>query len=253
MSRTKTNTIFSIILLIIGLLLWYSQIKLDTNRRIDTPVPNNSSNTTEPKFDKIKFSINDPTSPWVVVNKLRPLSPVKYSPTDLVTPNLPLRVPGNESMQLRSESAQALERMFADAKLAGLNLLVSSGYRSYSYQVTLYNSYVKSIGQLAADQQSARPGFSEHQTGLAVDVGATSHKCELQQCFADTPEGKWVAANAYLYGFIVRYTADKVAITGYEYEPWHLRYVGVSLATEMHKQNIETLEEFFDLPNASNY
>lgn len=253
MSRTKTTTIFSIILLIIGLLLWYSQIKLDTNKQIDTPAPNNSSNTNEPTFDKTIFSISDPASRWVVVNKLRPLNPLNYVPTDLVTPNLPLRVPGNESMQLRSEPAQALEQMFAAAKLAGLNLLVSSGYRSYSYQVTLYNSYVKSKGQATADQQSARPGFSEHQTGLAVDVGVTNHKCELESCFADTPEGKWVAANAYLYGYIIRYTADKVAITGYEYEPWHLRYVGISLATEMHKQNIETLEEFFSLPSANTY
>lgn len=252
MSRTKTVAIFSVLIFIIGL-LGYVQIKPSAYEPVDTSIQNQPDNTTKPVFDKSQYSINDPTSLWVVVNKLRPLSPLRYSPTDLITPNLPLRVPGNESMQLRLESTQALEHMFAAAKLVGLNLLVSSGYRSYSYQTTLYNSYVKSIGQTAADQQSARPGFSEHQTGLAVDVGATNHKCELEQCFADTPEGQWLASNAYLYGFILRYSADKAVVTGYEYEPWHFRYVGIPLATEMYKQNIVTLEEFFGLASASNY
>jgi len=131
--------------------------------------------------------------------------------------------------------------------------MVSSAYRSYSYQVSLYGKYVRDQGQSVADTQSARPGYSEHQTGLAVDVEPYDQQCDVEQCFADLPAGKWIAANAYKYGFIIRYTKDKTHVTGYEYEPWHVRYVGVELATEMHNQHIETLEEFFGLPAAPDY
>ena len=107
--------------------------------------------------------------------------------------------------------------------------------------------------EASADDESARPGFSEHQTGLAVDVGMANATCEVDQCFGATPAGKWVAANGYKYGFIVRYPQGLSDITGYEYEPWHLRYVGVGLATEMHNKAVQTLEQFFDLPAATDY
>jgi len=205
------------------------------------------------RFHKAQYSTTDPTSIWVIVNKQHPLNPKNYAPADLTFPNVPLRVPGNESMQVRKQTASALETMFADAKTAGLKLMLSSGYRSYTYQVNLYNGYVQTQGQAMADTQSARPGYSEHQTGLAADIEPSTQKCELEQCFADTPEGKWLAANAYKYGFIIRYTADKVATTGYEYEPWHVRYVGTELATEMHNKGIATLEEFFGVSGGKNY
>lgn len=150
-------------------------------------------------------------------------------------------------MQLRSETATAVEQLFAAAKKDGINLMVSSGYRSYTYQVNLYAGYVRSSGQAEADKISARPGHSEHQTGLALDVEPTSKTCEVEQCFGDTPEGQWVKAHAYEYGFIIRYTPDKVAVTGYSSEPWHIRYVGAELAAEMHRTNTETLEEFFGI------
>ena len=104
-----------------------------------------------------------------------------------------------------------------------------------------------------ADQQSARPGYSEHQTGFAADVGPVSQNCALQQCFGDTPEGKWLAANAYKYGFIIRYAADDQDITGYEAEPWHIRYVGTELSTQMHTTGIKTLEQFFNVPGGAVY
>ena len=212
------------------------------------------NNTAKPAtFNAKLYSTTDATSLWVIANKKHPLNPVKYVPTDLVTPNVPLRVLGNETMQVRRETATALEQMFADAKLNNLNLMISSGYRSYGYQVNLYNGYVQSQGQAIADQQSARPGYSEHQTGLSADIEPASRNCEVEQCFGTTPEGTWLAANAYKYGFIIRYPADKVAVTGYEYEPWHLRYVGVSLATEMHAKGIETLEEFFGISGGTSY
>lgn len=255
MANIKTIIIVSsVVIVMLGAAVLNDHTKPVTNSTEKTSTQNQTNHTSfTPTFDKTQYSTTDPASIWVVVNKVRPLNPLTYSPNDLITPNLPLRVPGNETMQLRTTAATALDQLFADAKLVSLNLMVSSGYRSYSYQVGLYNGYVSSMGKASADQLSARPGYSEHQTGLAVDVEPTSRKCELDQCFANTPEGQWLAANAYQYGFIIRYPADKVAITGYEYEPWHIRYVGIALATEMHKQGVETLEEFFSLPGGANY
>lgn len=223
--------------------------------RLEQPKTNNftSSGVSSSDFNKSKYSLTDPSSIWVVVNKKRPLNPIGYSPSDLVTPNVPLRVPGNESMQMRTVAAKSLEQMFAAAKLDGISLMISSAYRSYIYQTNLYNGYVKSQGQAIADQSSARPGHSEHQTGLAVDIEPVSKKCELDACFADTPEGIWLNKYSYLYGFILRYPSDKISITGYEYEPWHFRYVGTDLATELHKQHVETLEEFFNVPGGQTY
>lgn len=156
-------------------------------------------------------------------------------------------------MQMRAITASALEQLFAGAKADGIDLQVVSSYRSYTYQQTVYDSYISSQGQAAADTFSARPGYSEHQTGLAVDIGGTDNVCDLSQCFGSAPEGEWLAANAYKYGFLLRYPADKVAITGYEYEPWHFRYIGTYLSEEMHKDSIQTLEEFFDVSGGTTY
>lgn len=207
--------------------------------------------TTEIAQSPSNPAISEPGNIWWVVNKTRPLSPLKYTPDELVYPNVSLRVPGNESMKIRSDVAKAIQQMFADAKKAGLNPLFSSGYRSYNYQVTLYNGYVNSDGQAEADKQSARPGYSEHQTGLSFDI-CDANNCQLEQAFVDTPLGKWVAENAYKYGFTIRYKENKQDITGYIYEPWHLRYVGLDLAKEVHKTN-QTLEEFFKLSPAPDY
>jgi D-alanyl-D-alanine carboxypeptidase len=204
-------------------------------------------------FNKDQYSLTDPTSIWVIVNKQHPLQPADYVPPDLTVPNVPLADPGAANMQMRAVTATALEQMFAGAKQQGINLRVVSAYRSYSYQQSLYNGYVASSGQAVADAESARAGYSEHQTGLSVDIGATDGICDLSQCFGSTPEGEWLAANSYEYGFILRYTADKEAITGYEYEPWHFRYVGTSLSEEMHKTGIQTLEEFFGVSGGTIY
>lgn len=155
-------------------------------------------------------------------------------------------------MHLRTEAASELAVMVADGKKAGVNLMLASGYRSYANQVATYNGFVTQNGQTAADTFSARPGHSEHQTGLAADLEPTSRKCELEVCFADTPEGKWLAANCYKYGFIIRYQKDTQGLTGYQYEPWHIRYVGKDLAEEIYKIN-QTLEQFFGLPSYTSY
>lgn len=212
---------------------------------------NNASlvNSAQPAFDKTAHSTSDPTSIWVVVNKRRPLNPQDYAPDDLTTPNVTTR----GKQQLRAEVSRATEEMFAAAAAEDIKLRVDSAYRSYNTQVSVYNSEVRAYGQQTADTQSARPGFSEHQTGLVADFGAASGKCSIADCFGDMAEGKWLKANAYKYGFILRYTDEKQAITGYRGEAWHYRYVGKELAHEMHHQNILTLEEFFGLAAAPSY
>lgn len=209
----------------------------------DTPSKTVNKSVETPTFDKTKYSYDDPASIWVVSNKQRPLNPKNYAPADLVA------VGGGQ--QLRKEAADNLKALMAAAKAANLTLNPLSGYRSYTTQVSVYNNEVKTYGQAVADTQSARPGTSEHQTGLAIDVGGGG--CGIEDCFGDTKEGKWLAANAHGYGFIIRYLDGKQSITGYRYEPWHIRYVGVELATEIQQKGALTLEEFFGLPAAPNY
>jgi len=213
------------------------------------------SSTENSGFDKNARSTTDPQSLWLVVNKKHPLSPKTYVPANLVVPDIPLRsnITSTEKY-VRADMAKALENMVNDAASQGVHFNLQSGYRSYSFQVTLYNGYVQSQGQAVADRQSARPGYSEHQTGLAADLGGTTKPaCNVEACYADTPEGTWLAANAYRYGFIVRYPSDKEPVTGYLYEPWHVRYIGTDLSAELHSQHIETLEEFFGMGAAPTY
>ena len=120
-------------------------------------------------------------------------------------------------------------------------------------QVTTYNGYVNTDGQAAADTTSARPGYSEHQTGWAMDIGDGGGVCSFLPCFADQPAAVWAKANAYKFGFIVRYPAGMQAVTGYVYEAWHLRYVGTDVATAMATRGIATLEQYFGLPAAPGY
>lgn len=210
-----------------------------------TPI---TSSTNQTSFNKQLHRIDSPDSIWWIVSKVRPLSPIDYAPADLVVPNIPLRVAaGNSEMRLRKEAAEALEEMVNAAKLTDVYLKLTSGYRSYQLQVSVYNGYVQQYGQAGADKQSARPGTSEHQTGMAADIEPATGACRLEICLADLREGEWMAAHAHEYGFVVRYPAGKEAVTGYQFEPWHIRYVGKDLAAEMHKQNIPTLEEFFDV------
>ena len=202
-----------------------------------TPTP-----TPTPTFNKAQLSIDEAASLWVVVNKTRPLNPNNYAPA-LTALNLP------GGGQMRPEAAVALTQMFADyLAQSGTQLKVVSAYRSYNTQVSTYNGWVNRLGKAQADRQSARPGFSEHQTGLAVDINTGA-----DQGFGKTPAGIWLAANAYRYGFVLRYPDGFEPITGYEYEPWHFRFVGVDLATEMHTTGVQTLEQFFGLPAAPNY
>ncbi len=212
----------------------------ETPPAVPAPTPTPAPTQQPPAFDKTKFSLTEPASIWVVVNKKRPL-PSSYVPSDLTA------VSGG---QIRAEASTNLTNLVTTAKNAGHALSVISSYRSYSTQQTTYNGWVARDGVAQADTYSARPGHSEHQSGLAVDLG--NGVCNLEICFGDTTAGKWLAANSSNFGFIIRYPSGKDNITGYQYEPWHLRYVGLELAKELQKTS-QTMEEFFGLTNQASY
>ena len=218
-----------------------------SNKSTDTSEGSNTASGSSSKsFDKKQYSIDAPGSIWWIVNKKRAL-PRGYTPDKLSVPNVSLRLNNTaEQMNIRSDITAPVEAMFTAAKEKNISLLFASGYRSESYQKQLYNSYVAKDGQAAADRYSAKPGTSEHQTGLAFDVCEAGTNCDLEISFGATEAGKWLAQNASKFGFIIRYQKGKESITGYQYEPWHLRYVGTSLASELQKKN-QTMEEMFGL------
>jgi D-alanyl-D-alanine carboxypeptidase len=189
--------------------------------------------------------IAQPESIPVLVNKQNKL-PNSYTPKDLVSTKVPfVSSATTEKRKMRSEAAEALANLFAGAKQQGVNLLGVSGYRSHSTQVNLFNYYVKIDGYEKARTYSALPGTSEHETGLSIDVTGGNGKCAAEDCFANTTEANWLQAHVANYGFIIRYPKGKDAITGYKYEPWHIRYVGKTIATEIMSKG-STLEEYYN-------
>lgn len=244
-----------VLLLCVTVFVWKGNASAPTAKQNSPIVSKPITTPVVQSFNKQQYSITDPTSIWIVVDKLRILNPKTYAPSDLVVPNIPLRsnITSTEKY-VRAETADALQKMAAAASAQGITLNLQSGYRSYEFQFSLYGSYVSRDGQVQADTYSARPGYSEHQTGWAADLGGISTPgCNVEECYADTPEGKWLAAHAWEYGFIIRYPQGMTDVTGYTYEPWHVRYIGTELSSEMHKQGILTLEQFFGLPNAPTY
>lgn len=174
----------------------------------------------------------------LIVNKSYPL-PKDYVPTNTYKDATGLNYC---SECINVDAYEKYKLMKADMASLGMNIWIQSGYRSYNLQESLYNKYVNRDGKLAADTYSARPGYSEHQTGLAFDLNSISDD------FQYTSEGKWVNENAWRYGFILRYPKSKESITGYKYESWHLRYVGEDLATKLYNNgDWITLEEHFNL------
>ncbi|MFV0289001.1 MAG: CapA family protein [Mycoplasmatales bacterium] len=167
-----------------------------------------------------------------------------YEPNDLVIPNVALSTRTTKDVHYISQSIETnIQELFNNAQKAGYNLIFVSGYRSYATQKTLYNNYVNSDGVAQADIYSARPGCSEHQTGIGFDISEQSIDAQGVGAFNDTEAAKWVKENAHKYGFIIRYPEDKIAFTQYTYESWHLRYVGQNIATAIYKQNL-SLEEY---------
>ncbi|MDR3365125.1 MAG: M15 family metallopeptidase [Clostridiales Family XIII bacterium] len=170
----------------------------------------------------------DPDSLHVLVNKHFSL-PDDYVPADLVDIG---------ATMMRAEAAGAMQEMIDAAQEEGLTLWSQSGFRSYGIQVSLYNQYSARDGSEAADTYSARPGFSEHQTGLTTDLNT------ITDAFGDTPEGVWVAQNCWRYGYIVRYTKENTDVTLYKPEPWHMRYIGQGAAAAMRDLGILSFEEY---------
>lgn len=201
-------------------------------------------------FNNTEYSVDSPESHWIVVNKWRPLDPKKYVPADLARAKE--FNPGH--VQLARPAAVAYIYLARAAKKAGAGTLqLNSGYRSFSYQTTIHRNSVARYGLKVGENLAARPGYSEHQTGLAADVAAPAQGCTIKVCFGSTKMGKWLAKNAWQYGYIIRYPNGKSAITGYQYEPWHLRFVGIPLATEMHELGQTVLESYWGLPAAPSY
>lgn len=242
--RIKLVWIFTCMIVILGIFIVY------TNQSIGKEQKTTNYETHENSINKEKKGTSNNiassfASVQAVVNKESGL-PEDYKPEDLVVPNVPFSFSGTlEKSYLRKEAAEALERLFDLAKKEGIQLNAVSGFRSYDYQKKLYANNVKRKGQEHTDRFSAKPGHSEHQTGLTMDVSSKSANNELELVFAHTKEGKWLKENAHRAGFIIRYPKGKESITGYAYEPWHIRYVG-DIAESIYKEKL-TLEEYMNL------
>lgn len=235
-----------ILVLLVGILSIYNQII----KKIELPIIGNGGVETK-NFNKNQHPTDVDDSIWVIVNKKNPLNK-NYQPTDLVDASKKILVINPKETKLRLSTFNELQKLLNAASREKIKLQMISGFRSFELQNLIYQSNIAKDGQEQADVTSARPGFSEHQTGLAVDISAENRKCMLKPCFGNTKEAKWLAENAPNFGFIVRYPKNKTAITGYEYEPWHIRYVGKELAKELSRNN-QTMEEFFDYPKAPSY
>jgi len=201
----------------------------------DTPTATATSTSSPTPSYTENLPCNDILVP---INKRNSLSQ-DCVPGDLVT--LPSNMVSGPQ-QMRAEAFAALQELFEAASADGFRLAVVSSYRSYDYQKILYEDYVRTIGQEQADRTSARPGQSEHQLGTTADVSIASADYQLEP-FVGTPEAAWVEANAWRSGFIVSYPQDAEQITGYAYEPWHIRYVGKDIARQVQESG-KTLHEF---------
>ena len=194
--------------------------------------------TREP-FDRTAHSTTDPASIWVIVNKTHPIARPDFRPEIEIV----------RGYQVATAAAGPLQRLLDAGDRRGLGFKIASAFRSYGYQLHVHAATAAARGDAEADLVSARAGYSEHQTGLAVDlVTPDDPACDFDACFARTPGGRWLARTAWRFGFVVRYQPATTDVTGYAPEPWHLRYVGRPLAAELHRTGIATLEEFFDVP-----
>ncbi len=188
------------------------------------------------KFYENVKEIENPEDLTVLVNKNYKLMS-NYIPPDLELISIQY---ATDDKYMRKEAKEAFERLSEDARQMGYQIIATSTYRSYEYQEKLYDYYVKTKGQEYADLCSARPGHSEHQTGLSVDVMGSNQDYDL---FVEAIEFDWMKKNAHKYGFILRYPEGKEKVTGFKYEPWHYRYVGKEVATIIYENNW-TLEEY---------
>jgi LAS superfamily LD-carboxypeptidase LdcB len=261
--RVYTRRIMYKKLIVVALLLGicgFALLQTRTDKTVETkPTQNTSTENRKPVLQQtvqvllpnakpipaLTENYAQPASIWVVVSKVHPLSDAKYVPGTIVVPAVKTRTDKSIAEQsLRADIEPDVKALFEAAQAAGHDVMLASGYRSYEQQQVYFTNYSRLYGEEAANKFSARPGQSEHQTGLAFDVSLTSRACYLEVCFGETEAGKWFAAHSYEYGFILRYPADKIDITQYQYEPWHFRYVGRDLARALHESNL-TLDEAY--------
>jgi D-alanyl-D-alanine carboxypeptidase len=242
MAKKKSNGI--LIFLLILLIFLVSGMFVFLVRTADAPASapaqsEPSQAEAEPVYD---FDRNDPN--LVLVNKEEVVDE-DYAPEELVyideTMRAADRAPQYQRMQ--PEAAEAFGVLVSGAAADGMTIKVTTAYRPYSYQADLYYYYLAVKGEEWTEQYSAPPGTSEHQTGLAADVSCESINYELDVSFGETAEGKWLAEHAHEYGYILRYQEGREDVTGYSYEPWHIRYVGKDAAKVITEKGI-TLEEF---------
>ncbi|BDZ42611.1 hypothetical protein GCM10025865_19100 [Paraoerskovia sediminicola] len=191
---------------------------------------------------------NDPESTYVVVNKRRELDPVDYAPDTVA-----IGGPDGGGRVLRADAAEAVEDLLAGVREAGMPMYARSAYRSYAEQRSTYSSWVSRLGKERADVESARAGYSEHQTGLAADLVPSTGPCRAYGCMAGTDQARWIEEHAYEYGLIVRFPEGAQDVTGYIHEPWHVRYVGKALAADMRDAGEPVLETYLGLPAAPDY
>lgn len=240
-----------------------NDIGADSSAPMDiTSVPENTTNNITPEPTATPEPTSAPTpTPIVVntdtstitylVNREYPL-PADFVPEGLTTPDIlfPFADTSIDKAKMTPEAGAALALLFDAAyEEEGLVLYGVSAYRSYARQYTIYATNLAVYGIAHTNRYSAAPGRSEHQTGLAIDISCRSEGYGLEETFADTPEGIWVAANAHRFGFILRYPKGKEHITGYNYEPWHVRYVGTELAQYLYDTGL-TLDEFYNVPDS---
>lgn len=196
-------------------------------------------------------SIDTASSVWVLVNKRNGLSPKSFVPSNLVVPSMPYA----GGHQLRSDAAAALARMASASYAEGAGRVgIDTAYRSYATQKALYDKYLALRGRTWTDTWYLRPGYSEHQTGLTVDllpIGRSN--CTINDCIDETPQGVWLARNAWRFGFILRYEKGRTSTTGVGFEPWHFRFVGAPLAKGYRDGGWHTYEQFVDEPAAPTY
>ena len=204
--------------------------------------PDSETQPAETKDPENDARFYNSESVLILANKKHKL-PNQYEPADLIVPDVPARLDG---IRVRGVIEQPLKDMFAAAAEEEITLVLGSGYRSDPEQQEIYDEYVQRLGEEQADKISAKAGYSEHQTGLAVDIYTDNVDYDLSEEFVNTDAGKWLAEHAHEYGFILRYPAGAEEITGFGYEPWHYRYVGIEAAKDIYASG-KCFEEYYGL------
>lgn len=223
----------------------FEEFKEPENKQENNKSKNKKQKNTSLKNNVIAKKVNTRLGSYQqLINRDYEL-PKDYRPDDLTEPEVRFSFYGsNDKRKLRKKAASALEELFTAAEESDCILYGVSGFRSYERQSTIYNQNLLKKGSEHTNLYSAKPGTSEHQSGLAIDVSSRSASLQLLENFGKTDEGIWLAKNCWKYGYILRYPEDKVTITGYAYEPWHIRYVGKKLAKYLYKHDL-CLDEYY--------